>query len=216
MQLHHKAFRLGIFGASGTGKTTFAEKYLRGTSAEVRFIFDREGEWAHRLKMPQVGNHARMVDMLKTGWVLFEPDSMFSGRHEDAVEFFADWSLKVSARIPGRKVFVVDELQLLVSGHQIGPHVKTIIQTGRRYGVDFVLIGQAPNLIHNAVLGQLTEVVFFRLTNERALEFPQESGMDVEKIRNLPDWHYVARDMTTGAEVLGPSKTAEKSSRRRI
>lgn len=216
MQLDHPACRVGIFGSSGTGKTTFAERYLRGTPAGVRFIFDREGEWSKRLGVPQVGNVVRMPDALRTGWVLFDPDTMFEGRHEDSLEFFADWTLQVCKRIPGRKIFVVDELQLLITGHKIGRHTMTVIQTGRRYGLDFLLISQAPNLIHNSVRGQLTEVVLFRLTDELALEFPESVGISPDRVRALPDYHYISLNTKTGEQREGPSKKSEiRSSRRK-
>jgi uridine kinase len=40
MQANHRRFHLGIFGGSGTGKTTYAMKYMASASAKCVFIYD--------------------------------------------------------------------------------------------------------------------------------------------------------------------------------
>lgn len=202
MQANHRRFHLGIFGGSGTGKTTYAMKYMASASAKCVFIYDAEGEFSERMKIPPARTTFELDQAILSGWVCYDPHTMFPGNLEDGLEYFARLALAAADRLPGRKLFAVDELGRYMSGFQVPQPLKVLIQTGRRSGLDGVWIGQQPNELHNTVRCQLSEVVCFQLTDETALEFQKKFGFDTEAVRNLAPFRFIARN-NQGGEVRG-------------
>jgi len=202
VQLSHKAFHLGVFGMSGNGTTEYALRFIANARAAHVFLFDPEGEFSERLALPASRTVYELDQAIGTGWICFDPHIMFPGRLEASLEFFSKFALEASRRLPGRKFFVVDELGHYVTGHEVPQPLKTLVQTGRRSGVDGVFISQQPNELHNTVRNQLTEVVCFQLKDDCALEFPRKFGFDVEAVRNLTPFHYICRTKH-GAETRG-------------
>jgi hypothetical protein len=198
MQLNHKRFHLGVFGGSGTGKTTYALKFVANAPARCVFLFDAEGEFSDRLNVQPARTVFELDAAVSTGWVCFDPHNMFPGDLERALSFFCTLAMAYSKRLPGRKFFVVDELGQYVAGSSIPPQLKLLVQSGRRCGLDGVFIGQQPNEIHNTVRCQLTEVVCFQLTDDCALEFPKKFGFNPESIRALGPFEYIARNNRGG------------------
>jgi hypothetical protein len=201
MQIDHPAFRLGIFGGSGSGKTTLALKVLANLPARLRFIFDPEGEFSHRMNLPLCQSFADLDAAVPTGWVAFDPFGEFE-TPDEGLRFFCKWAFEVCERMPGRKILMIDELQEHIDGHRIPSELSSVVWRGRRRGLDSIFIGQSPNLLNNRVRLQLTEVVCFQLTDDRALEFPGNFGFNVEELRTLPQFRYVCRTKR-GSEIRG-------------
>ena len=198
MQRSHKRNHTGIFG--GQGKTTYATTYISNAPASLVAIFDPEDEFSEALGIDQAETPEEIDAAIRSGWLLLNPDTMFPGDREAALAFFAAMMLKVCDKIPGRKFFVVDELGQYVTGSTIPKPLKTLVQTGRRYGIDCVFIGQQPNELHNTIRTQLTSVVCFQITDDTALEFPKKFGFDIEKVRRLPLHKWICRS-NQGVEV---------------
>lgn len=194
MQLSHPRYHLGVFGGSGTGKTTYALKFLANAPATCRYLFDADGEFSERMKLPPARTTFELDQAVASGWVCYDPHIMFPGELERALEYFATLALAASKRLSGRKFFVVDELGHYMTGHQVPRPLKEIVQTGRRAGLDGVFIGQQPNELHNTVRCQLTEVVCFQLTEECALEYPAKFGFDPEAVRALGPHQFICRN----------------------
>jgi DNA helicase HerA-like ATPase len=191
---HHPPFRLGIFGASGYGKTEWCLKWLRQEKAACRFIFDPEGEFAHALKSYGAGTPAQMAEQMASGWCIFDPAPMFGGDWPAAFEFFCNFAFESSCVFPGRKLLVVDEVWMFIPTNTLSKSVSRTVFTGRRQGLDLVFIGQMPNRVHNAIRDSLTDVVCFALMDKSALEFPTEFGFDPDTLRRLPRFHWIRRD----------------------
>jgi len=202
VQLGHRAFHLGIFGASGTGKTTYALKFVTHAPARHVFLFDAEGEFSPRLQLAPCRTVYELDQAIASGWICFDPHIMFPGDLEGALEYFAKLTLRAAALLPGRKLFVVDELGNYTGGSVIPQPLKTLAQTGRRYGVDGVFMAQQPNELHNTIRCQLTEMVCFQLTDATALEIPKKFGFDIEAIRALKPFEFICRNKR-GQEVRG-------------
>jgi hypothetical protein len=193
MQRSHKRNHTGIFGGGGSGKTTFATKYICNATSELVSIFDPEDEFSEILGIDQAETPEEIDAAIRSGWFLFGPHRMFAGDLEGALAYFSSLVLRVSMELPGRKFFVVDELGRYVSGSSVPKPLKVLVQTGRRYGIDCVFIGQQPNELHNTIRTQLSSVVCFQLTDETALEFPKNFGFNTESVRQLPPHNWICR-----------------------
>ncbi|MCU0770854.1 MAG: hypothetical protein MUE94_03660 [Verrucomicrobia bacterium] len=203
VNLSHKPSKLLITGCSGSGKTTFAMRYLLGKVAGPKFIFDHEGEFALRLKTPSCRSPQEMFDALPSGWVLFDPCRMFPGDLEAGFRFFLEWAFNVSTKLGGNKLFACDELQKLVGTAKCPWELALVLETGRRHGLDTLMITQQPNLIHNRVRNQTTEVVTFRQVDKAAVGYLEDLGFDAERIRKLCPGSYLLRNLQNGAERQG-------------
>jgi len=213
MQRTHKRFHLGIFGSQG--KTTYALKFVSNAASQCVFLFDAEGEFSEVLDLQPARTTYELDQAIRSGWVCFDPHVMFPGELETALEYFCTLTLEASKRMPGRKFFVLDEAGTYVTGNFIPKPLKTIAQTGRRYGIDGVFIGQQPNELHNTIRCQLTEVVCFQITDDTALEFPKKFGFDPEAVRTLPRFGYICRNNRGGEARSSPGPSTKASAGRR-
>lgn len=203
MDLSHKPAKLLVTGASGSGKTTYWTRFLLGVPARYKFVYDHQGELAYRLKFTPATDLDSLADGTLRGWGVFDPARMFPGRTPEGFAFFCDYAFNASTRLAGRKLFACDELQALTDTNTFSAELALVLETGRRYQLDAAMISQAPNLLHNRIRNQLTEVVTFRHGDERALDWLVAAGFGADAVRALPPGQYLARNLATGGEARG-------------
>lgn len=204
MLLHHRPTKVLITGRSGSGKSTYFTRFVERSRYAWRFIFDHEGEFAARTRRPAALDAATMAGQLgQTRQVVYDPARMFPGRTLEAFAFFCEWCFEIAERLPGKKLFSCDELQKLTGTNQVSWELSCLLETGRRRGIDLVMISQAPNLIHNRIRNSLTECVTFVHNDGNAVKFLEEVGFDAERIRHLAPGQYLCRSLVTGAEEAG-------------
>jgi len=193
--LSHRPRKILISGNSGSGKSTMATAVLLNAPHTYKFVFDQEGESQQRLGFAAATSEQGLIDQLEQGWVIFDPSEMFPGENDQALEFFCDWCFNVKkaindeAKAEGRPwctaLFFCDELQNLVDTHSVPRGLRLILETGRRQGIDTLLVTQQPNVIHNRTRNQLTEVIAFAQIDKNAVEFLEDLGFSGEEIRGL-------------------------------
>jgi hypothetical protein len=188
---------------TGSGKTTFALRYLQGVSASCRFVFDDLGQCAARLKLPHAGTAAELEAALATRWVLFNPHRMFPGDTAGAFRFFCQWAYDCARRGPGKKVFLVDELWKFCSPNQIPKELATVAQTGRVENLELVTATQLPHKIHASITGQSTEIVCFRLDEELALDKVEDLGASRQDVQSLGLGRFAAWNRLTRSRLDG-------------
>jgi len=207
MQLDHNRHGLVIAGRSGSGKTSYLARYLRGAPAQVRFVFDPDGPLTMRL-----GAHSSaiawdpvgMVDRLGSGWVIFNPSRMFPGDNRAGFDFFARWAWNVSGKMRGRKIFASDEIQKYVPPTGApGEGCALVWDTGRQHGLDSAVIAQGGNRVHELIRAQTTELVTFQLVSRRGLEWPGDLGLDLKELQALGKGEFIAFDLEGGAKHRG-------------
>lgn len=203
LHLKHESWKVGITGSSGCGKSTFGLRLLSGAKARCKFIFDHKGEFSLRLGIPPVTSVAGLAAAAASPWCLFQPHAMFKGRLPDAFLFFCDFAYEVAGDLPGRKLFVVDELQLFTSTNHLAPEVAAIWEDGRIRGLDAVWHSSQVNIVHNRIRNQTTEVVTFNQADGTALAWLQEFGFDPAAVRGLPRGRYLSMGRYGGATVAG-------------
>ncbi len=197
-----------VAGMSGTGKTTFALRYLANARLAARFIFDADGEFARRLALPAASDAFGLDTALVRGWVCFDPHGLFPGRLPEAFAFFCAWAFGVCERFPGDKVLVVDEVWRYCSPASVPPELATVVQTGRKRGLGLMVCTQQPQKLPGTIQNELTEAVCFRLGFDRSLDLLAERGMNTAEIAALPMLGYVARNLQSGGELRGQLRPA--------
>lgn len=202
MNIFAKASCTLVIGSSGTGKTTFALRYLLNSKASAVFIFDPIGEFSGRLGIPAARNGFEIQTSLLTGWVCFDPSALFPGDDAEGFNFFCEYAYQVSERFPGRKIFVVDEVQSYMKPQSIPAELKELIEKGRKRELEILGMSQRPNEVNGALMNQATEIVSFALGSVNDGSALERQGFSAEELRGLPDRSFVARTRR-GGELRG-------------
>jgi hypothetical protein len=206
LEVSNKRHVIVCAGVQGTGKSTFALRYLVNAPLEFRFIFDPEDEYSQRLKLSGARDAYGLSLQLCTGWVLFDPHTMFAGRLDAAFAFFCEWTFEMSDRLPGRKLVVVDEAWKYVNTRTHPVELEACVRSGRKRGLQCLFNTQTPNLLHSTIRNECSELVCFRLSDKNCLAMPDERGFNVEEIKALPDLHFISRNLDSGGELRGAIK----------
>lgn len=203
MNLAHEPTKVLVTGQSGSGKTTFWTRYLLNTLARTKYVYDHEGEFSHRAGIAPARTIEELGRAAGTPWCIFDPSAMFEGESEEGWEFFCDFVFSVAKRTRGRKLLATDELQKITDHHKLQRSFATVLETGRRYELDCAFIAQQPNLLHNRVRNQLTEVVSFLQLDHNAIGWLEGIGMDGEILPTLPPGSFLHRNLRTGDHGTG-------------
>lgn len=187
-----------VAGMGQSGKTTFALRYLLNAELSCRFIFDPEEEYAARLGIPAAADAYDLGLALARGWVLFDPNTLFPGRHKEALAWFCQWTYDLCPAIAGRKAIVIDEVWKYCDPWQIPLPLAQIVLTGRKRGLGLMVNVQMPQKLNGALLAEVTETVCFQLQHAKALELMASRGFDPEQLLNLPPFRFVACALAGG------------------
>lgn len=187
-----------IAGRSGSGKTTFALKYLLKVPAAARFLFDDRGQAAARLRLRPARTERELEDALRSRWVCFDPHAMFPGRIESAFAWFCAWSFAASQRGPGKKILFVDEVWRWCTPHAIPQELANVVQTGRVHGLELLTCTQRPNRLNGAITNEVTELVAFCLLEPSALDRIEALGADRAAVAALPKGRFLAYNLESG------------------
>ena len=203
MRINHKPTKLLIVGASGTGKTSFLLRYLVGAPAEKILVYDWQGELAERLTLPPVAlTTAAMLEHADRHRVTLVDPTLTRTNAVDGLAHFCQFCRAYAGTLeaPATLLLIVDELHRLTDtgANGLPPEFLDCLEFGRRDGIDAVMISQAPNLLHNRIRGQVTEVVAFQLLDQRAHVWLEPLGFDVADLRALPAGRYVWRSLRSG------------------
>lgn len=193
-----------ICGRSGSGKTEFALRYLVNSAAVVRFVFDPDGQMSARLNLDAASTPEELEEDLASGWVVFDPTAMFTGRRADALRFFSRWAWTASERGPGRKILLVDEVWKYCNPQGIPQELAECVQDGRVRGLEMVVATQTPNRLHASIANEVTELVSFRLGADSVADAIRQYGADPARVMRLAPGQFVAWNIEEGgAELAG-------------
>lgn len=192
-----------ICGMTGSGKTTFALRYLLNVRAACRFVFDDLGQVAARLKIPHAATEKECEAALASRWVVFNPHRMFPGDAAGAFRWFCQWAFAASQGGAGKKVLLVDEVWRWCSPTAIPRELATVAQMGRAEGLELVVATQLPQKIHASLTGQATELVCFRLAERLALATVEALGAEPSKVAALPLGAWISYGRITGSQLAG-------------
>ena len=193
-----------IVGQSGSGKTTFALRYLKYCpNVACRFIFDDFGVSARKLGVSPCYTDNDLESALATRWVIFNPVRMFPGDTKGAAfKFFCEWVLQSCRRGEGKKLVLVDEIWRWCSPTFIPPALANLSQAGRMENIELVTATQRPNLVNESITGQTTELVVFRLAAPNAIRSAvnlSDGKLSPDTISALPLGQFIALNRNSGA-----------------
>lgn len=187
-------------GQSGTGKTYLATHTLKRERARWKFIYDHKGgQIAHMLGLRPVYDGDELMQAVAVGGpVCFNPERLFAGRLHEGFQFFCAFAWSIGKNYKGRKILFVDELQNVVDPRKVTREFQEILDAGRSYQFDMLLISSRPNAIHNYSRDRFTKVFAFRQIDENATAFLKFAGIDEKAVRNLRNGEHLWRDIATG------------------
>ncbi len=208
LQYKNKNLVLLVVGCSGSGKSTYAIRFLLNCKASCRFIFDPRGEYADKLKRRACRVPAELHAAVGTGWVIYDPSYLFPGDPNTALEKFCEWAWTVSAKLPGQKIMFVDEVWKHCSPNFIPKSLAMILMDGRKNGIGSLLTTHRPNKLNDAIAGEATELVSFSLNGGLKLEWLAKNFDDfpVDQVKDLPPLHFIAQNLDSTAISRGELK----------
>jgi len=189
---------------SGSGKTTFALRYLVAERDFVcRFLFDPDGEFEERLGLTAAETYDEFLCAAEDGFVVFDPHKLFPGEMQTAFATFCDWCFGWSVINPGRKVILLDEAWKHCDRLSIPHSLATAVQTGRKVGLEKIFTTQLPHKLNGSILNEWTEFACFTLDEEKALDCIADRGADRDEVRNLPLGSFVSLNRHTRGVLRG-------------
>lgn len=171
-----------IFGKRGSGKSYLAARLLEATERIV--IYDTLGEYRQGAVFDNVGDLARF-------WhrnhglrfrLIYRPTDP-EGEFEQIANLV--W-------LCGDVTFLVEEIDIFSSPHQIGPAFQNVVQRGRHKNISLVGISQRPFGIHRLLTSQAKEIYIFSTNEPRDREYLRNLlGTNIEAtLDGLDRFHY--------------------------
>lgn len=206
----HAAFRYGIAGASGMGKSTRLKSLIRSARATVVFAFDPTGQLADKFGVRGVARRKDIAAALALGWCCFRGDEF--GDSAEAFDWFADTAFALAEHIEGRKFFVADEVQSWVTPREIPAGFHAVIQRGRHHRLDVAFTCQTFNELHNSLRAQITKAAAFAHIDATASDWLTSKGFPARELAALRKGEYLERSLIPlgplffGNDERGPAK----------
>ena len=193
----------GVFGGSGTGKTAYVIKQIKADKPDRLFIWDTLGEFAKK------GMGTACFTMLDVAvWtagrryaIAYQPKG-----DEKAMRKQFDMFCKIAfaAGQHGPVTFVAEELTDVTNASHALEGWRRVSVMGRHRGFTVYGMSQSPAWVDKRFTGNCTKVRTGRLVEvPHAKRMSETLGVPYRKIMELPDLHYIEKDMRTGAVERG-------------
>lgn len=208
------ARRVGVYGASGSGKSTRVKDLMKGASRVV--VFDPMDEYgAHRFA--RCTSLTRVLALMRKGWgggfrIAFVPPS---NREAEALHKLAILLMQVQGPYrdekDGRKiVLVVEELNLSFPVAALPRDLYgmgELCSRGRHYGIEVIGVTQRLAEVSTRFRGNTSEAYFFRQSDHvDVMAVGKMLGPAwAKKVQDLQDHHYLRRQggqITEGKNIL--------------
>lgn len=203
MGSQHNAEIVAVIGASGSGKSSWLKtSFLKPAARRRRLLvwdFKREYSTAGLVDASH-DNMAGMVEAVKAGRfaLAFTPDFEPKRRARQFDRFCR------LAYALGDLVMVVEELSFVTTASYAPPSWSMVTCTGRHEGLTVVGTSQRPAQVDKNFFGNCTLVHSHRLQDRNDVGV-MSSVLDCPPgdLRDLPKFHYIEREMETGAQRRG-------------
>ncbi len=206
MNLAFNSKKILICGQSGQGKSTYFARLLANAHTYYGkvFVYDHQGEMAVRLNKPSAFTPDDLGKQFEQGFVCFDPSELFQGDLCSGWDFFCEWVFeRCQKNIGCPKLIAVDEIQMLSSTAEQSWEQCCVVETGRKWELDFLAVSQQLNLIHNRLRNQLNEMVVFRQEEKLILDVLKQKGFDIDEVAALQKGHFILKSFQTGEIIRG-------------
>lgn len=203
MSAKSNAGRIGVWGASGSGKSSYVKKSIKGRKRLV--VFDPLDEYGPHAEFPVCGKTVKSLDQvrqaMRSNWASFSiayvPPAGAEPRSLSSL-----CKLLMAAQQPYKKsgkgagiVLVAEEMNLsfpVHGGEEKSPGFAEICSRGRHYGIDVYGLSQRIAEVSTRFRGNCTETVVLRQKGPRDLKAAwDEIGGSKEDIRLLENLDYI-------------------------
>lgn len=174
-----------ITGLSGSGKTTLYLQKLSANKARWKIIFDPQAEFCRKCNVKPCYTQRDLEDALIAGRpAAFEPSAMFPSDFAEGYAFLCRWTVNVSKRLRGPKLFASDEVwKYTLDGLPVGQ--LEMLNIGRKEEIDQLYVAQRLNKVKDEIRANLTGIYVFRQTDKLPLDWLEEHGFDRAEVAAL-------------------------------
>lgn len=187
-----------ILGQPGTGKSTYAVKRIKQLGRDgPAYMLAHDPGW----RLPDDATLERHADVGSAAIGLAKAPGNIHAltvADGDSVVAFATQCAKASIdRGQGNPVAVLIDEGVATKGispHRLSPQMAEFVATRRWLNTGMIVTAQSPLLVHYQMLGLSTEIVMFRLIDERGLRRLETIGVPpniLSSVRKLPNYHSI-------------------------
>lgn len=191
--------KIGIFGASGSGKTTYAKELLKGIKGGRVMIFDPLHEYGTLKGYKAFTALNPLKDHVKANFgsfkVIYRPPA---NREPAALNLFAGLAEIIQTPYMNKESapklwFVADELHLGygLHGDADAPNFGKLCTHGRHLSIGMLCISQRCAQVGTRWRAQMTRVIIFRQKDPTDLKATAGvSGISIDRIKKLDNYEY--------------------------
>jgi len=174
-----------VVGQSGSGKSSFVDRYLKSLYRFILFDTAVEYEGYETFRDDLQGLYT-YVD--KNAGGSFK--AVYQNVHDDALESF-EFCCNLALAVEDVH-FIVEEVDVFADNRKPLPDAfKTMLKLGRHSGVSMILISQRPALMHTLIRSQSRHFVCFQMVDRNDIEyFRPFFGDTVDEFRKMPSLHF--------------------------
>lgn len=195
-----------VLGVPGTGKSTWALQRALQLGRTPAYVLAHDPAWRLPDKLPNgrpsgIQRHETIAQVQHA--LATAPAGVHAVACADGGEVvragvqLGKASLTAGGEQRGVPVVVLLDEAVATAGaspHRLGDELRELLATRRHLHVAIIITAQSPNLTHYAFLGLATELVVFRLVDDRSLAALERVGVPREKlsqIRALPNFRAI-------------------------
>jgi hypothetical protein len=191
---------IGVFGISGTGKTTWIMDEIK---KRPRVLILENGLEEYTDYYPSFYTKAEAAEyMFNRGrfHIIFgddddeDPFESIDNGSELCKAYTTSIKKKVNVALP--ITYIIDEAQTYTSPHKISKGFRNLIMKSRHYSTQLIYSSQRPSQISRSLTSQSSRFIIFNLSERSDVDFFYGFiGRNADQIRNLRPYHYLDCDM---------------------
>jgi hypothetical protein len=186
-----------VLGQPGTGKSTYAFKRAKQFISTPAYVIAHDPGWRLPEDASLVRHRTFNEAAIGLGKLPSKVHALSTSEGEDVVGWgieVAQASANQSKTGNGCPVVVLLDEGVGTSGinpYRLSPRMRDFVATRRHHNVGLIVTAQSPLLMHYQLLGLSTEIVMFRLIDERGLARLETIGVPrnlLDAVKRLPNY----------------------------
>lgn len=195
----------GIFGRTGTGKSTLFKAMVRASRRCI--VIDPKSE--HH----DIGAVVASYDEFKAHWnanyragrwhIVLQPAALKELDTAEPREALRPY-LKAVAWKGKRYLVAIDEVDRFMTIHKTDRDISTIINLGRAWGVHLVAVARRGQAVHNELISQCSDLYLFQMTKDNDVDYFTEfiGEENADRVRRLDTYECLHWSVDGRVEVV--------------